>query len=322
MSRLSLSYTSMATNADQRKWRQIRSFRGVFCSITCLVSYSVAISWLNLLLSLRVATFLLLFILCRCIVHHTRLPLWKVWSGQTQLVLSHDTKADQASSNTSSNSCICHVLIKLNIRCWRGKFRCSGLGMLHGPPNFGSGLWQRHVTGVSRSQVNWPSSSRSSSGSFTWASTSVCPQGTSSGPWASSSPRSPVTTSRIRRNSWHSWWMVYMRTSIRWAGSLGRTQLSPRSRRSQSMRWTVFTGAILYWWQMGDWGLVTKLRSGERGWGLTASTETASYAGYTQRCLHQYGEGWGDCHMKRSGMLVAPLRPSKSRVLVPLNIKQ
>ena len=31
------------------------------------------------------------------------------------------------------------------------------------------------------------------------------------------------------------------------------------SRRSQSMRWTVFEGAILYWWQMGDWGLVTKL---------------------------------------------------------------
>ena len=32
---------------------------------------------------------------------------------------------------------------------------------------------------------------------------------------------------------------------------------SLRSWRSQSMRWTVFTGAIFYWWQMGDWGLVT-----------------------------------------------------------------
>ena len=29
-----------------------------------------------------------------------------------------------------------------------------------------------------------------------------------------------------------------------------------RSWRSHSMRWTVLTGAILYWWQMGDWGLV------------------------------------------------------------------
>ena len=26
--------------------------------------------------------------------------------------------------------------------------------------------------------------------------------------------------------------------------------------------------AILYWWQMGDWGLVTKLRGAGRGWGV------------------------------------------------------
>ena len=34
---------------------------------------------------------------------------------------------------------------------------------------------------------------------------------------------------------------------------------------SESMRWTD-TGAILYWWQMGDWGLVTKLRGRATGW--------------------------------------------------------
>ena len=42
---------------------------------------------------------------------------------------------------------------------------------------------------------------------------------------------------------------------------------SLRSWGSQSMRWRVFTGAMLYWWQMGDWGLVTKLRGKGRGWG-------------------------------------------------------
>ena len=63
---------------------------------------------------------------------------------------------------------------------------------------------------------------------------------------------------------------------------------SLRSWRSQPMRWTVFTGAILNWWQMGDWGLVTKLRCGGKGsrpWTLcTASTETASYAGSAVAC--------------------------------------
>ena len=34
------------------------------------------------------------------------------------------------------------------------------------------------------------------------------------------------------------------------------------------MRWTVFTGAILYWWQMGDWGLMTKLQCGGGGGGV------------------------------------------------------
>ena len=42
---------------------------------------------------------------------------------------------------------------------------------------------------------------------------------------------------------------------------------SLRSWGCQSMLWTVFTGAISYSWQMGDWGLVTKLRGGVRGWG-------------------------------------------------------
>ena len=33
------------------------------------------------------------------------------------------------------------------------------------------------------------------------------------------------------------------------------------------MRWTVFTGAILCWWQMRDWGLMTKLWCGGEGVG-------------------------------------------------------
>ena len=40
--------------------------------------------------------------------------------------------------------------------------------------------------------------------------------------------------------------------------------------------WTVFTGAILYWWQMGDWGLVTKLWGGGRGWGEGGESNTSS----------------------------------------------
>ena len=36
--------------------------------------------------------------------------------------------------------------------------------------------------------------------------------------------------------------------------------------RLRSWRWTAArAGAILYWWRMGDWGLVTKLRGGGRG---------------------------------------------------------
>ena len=40
-----------------------------------------------------------------------------------------------------------------------------------------------------------------------------------------------------------------------------------KRKEHHSMRRTAFTGAILYWWQMGDWGLVTKLRRGGRVWG-------------------------------------------------------
>ena len=49
--------------------------------------------------------------------------------------------------------------------------------------------------------------------------------------------------------------LAHGKNNSQWFGSL-------RSWQSHSMRWTVVTGAILYWWQMGDWGLVTKLWGG------------------------------------------------------------
>ena len=99
---------------------------------------------------------------------------------------------------------------------------------------------------------------------------------------------------------------------------------SLRSWRSHSMQWTL-RGAILYWWQMGDWGPVTKSRDGGGREGVvkdpvplplhrnfvtspqspichqykmapvntvTASTETASYAGYIKSNT-KYWLVWG-----------------------------
>ena len=57
-----------------------------------------------------------------------------------------------------------------------------------------------------------------------------------------------------------------------------KTTPSLPGRRSQSMRWAVFTGAILYWWQMRDWGPVTKLRCRGRGWG--SGWKTAVFHNY------------------------------------------
>ena len=83
------------------------------------------------------------------------------------------------------------------------------------------------------------------------------------------------------------------------------------------------TGIILYWWQIGDWELVTKLRGEGKGWGPTPSPRTVILSARAAVCridwdrqLRRLSFRWdgspadGACSAARPGLAAGSYRAS------------